>query len=247
MSRGASLLLTVVLLASSLMIVSSSSAQSIPKPSVPEFTLKYADHSHDVPPTTISTFNPYNNKTTDTVQPGYHVQNITIVLTIKNQLFPSNLNGNKTYLFFNVREKGHYGQDWTYLYHDGFDSYPAQSGSEDTAISFPKESSAKFSSGDEIDFQVQAILAYVYMHYLGNTPEQGYDYYSSASEWSNTQTITIPSSQTNSWETWQSELAIGASIMVVLLVSVSLVYWEKRKKRKQSNNASYSKYLNLEP
>ncbi len=139
MSKGAALLLTVVLLASSLMIVSSSYAHSIPKPAVPDFTLKCEDHSHDVPSTTISTFNPYNNKTTYTIQRGYHVKDISIVLAIKNQLFPSNLNGNKTYLFFNVREKGHFGQDWTYLYHGGFDSYPSQSGSEDTVISFPKE------------------------------------------------------------------------------------------------------------
>ncbi len=94
---------------------------------------------------------------------------------------------------------------------------------------------------------MQAILAYGYQHYLGSTPEQIVDYYSSAGEWSNIQTITIPSSPTNLWEAWRSALVIGITIIVVLLVGFSFVYLEKRKERKQSNSASYSKYLNLEP
>jgi len=59
MSKSATLLLITVLVVSSLIIISSASAQSIPKPSVPEFTVASKD------------------------------QNETIIITIKNQPFTS--------------------------------------------------------------------------------------------------------------------------------------------------------------
>ena len=49
MNRCATLLLVAVLILSSLIIVGSAFAQSIPKPSVPEFTVKYIDSSYYVP------------------------------------------------------------------------------------------------------------------------------------------------------------------------------------------------------
>lgn len=50
-------LLLVVSASSSLLIILSADAQSIPKPSVLEFTLTLIDSSYDIPPS--STVNPY--------------------------------------------------------------------------------------------------------------------------------------------------------------------------------------------
>jgi hypothetical protein len=58
----------------------------IPKPSVPEFTLRYIDLSYDVPPTYgIDQFTGKNVIT----QEGYHVDNQSIAFKIKNHPFTS--------------------------------------------------------------------------------------------------------------------------------------------------------------
>jgi hypothetical protein len=193
-SKSLSLLLIVVLLiASSLLIIQFADAQTIPKPSVPEFSLQYADHSYDMPPKTTSTFNPYNNKTTENTIPGYQVQNFTIDLKIRNQPIPSMIDGNKSFLLFNIRLKGYYGTNWVYPYGYGtIDSYPVQSDSDYTVISIP---ATIYNVGDEIDFQMQAILAYGYNHSLTAVyPVYVYDYEAVASsDWSPVQTIAIPS------------------------------------------------------
>jgi hypothetical protein len=188
----------------SLIMVKPATAQTIPKPSIPEFTLKYADHSYDVPSTTTSTFNPYNNQTTITTTPGYHVQKQTIDMTTKNQPIPPTIDGNKSYLLYWIRQKGHYDNstDWIYPYQDAIDAYPRQSNSDYTVISLPTsytttthygENTKYLQAGDEIDFQVRAILAYGYNHSISAVyPVYSYDYESVAtSDWSNTQTLTI--------------------------------------------------------
>ena len=89
------------------------SAQSIPKPSVPEFTVKFVDYSYDVPTTT--SIDPYTGKTV--TNQSYHVENRTIQLEIKNQPFNSYIaNGQNISFYFNVREKGHYEENWTTIY-----------------------------------------------------------------------------------------------------------------------------------
>ena len=65
---------------------------SIPKPSVPEFTLKYVDNSYDVPPKTTTSTDPYTNEITTTTIPGYHVENRTVEAVIKNNVGASYYN-----------------------------------------------------------------------------------------------------------------------------------------------------------
>ena len=77
------LLLVLVLATSSIIIVKPAFAES-PKPSVPEFSLKYIDLSYDVPPT--YGIDQYTGKTVIT-QDGYRVDNRSIQFTIKNQPF----------------------------------------------------------------------------------------------------------------------------------------------------------------
>jgi hypothetical protein len=194
-SKGFAVFIILIMVSSSLSLfmVKPANAQTIPTPSIPEFTVKFVDHSYDVPAKVTSTFNPYNNKTMENTIPGYHVQNFTIDLTIKNQPIPSMINGNKSYLLFYILIKGHYGNDWSNPYSNAIDSYPKQSDSDYTVVSLP---TASYSAGDVIDVQIKALLAYGYLHYIQVAlPDQVYDYYSvTASDWSNTQTITIPAS-----------------------------------------------------
>ena len=97
MRKIATLLVVLILTVSSL-IMAKPACASTPKPSVPEFTLKYVDHSYDVPPT-YST-DPYTGKTVMT-QAGYHVENKSIEVTIKNQPFTNykDASGNNVMLF----------------------------------------------------------------------------------------------------------------------------------------------------
>jgi hypothetical protein len=92
-------------------VQASTDVSGIPKPSVPEFTLKYVDHSYDVPPT--YGIDPYTGKTMLT-QSGYHVQNNSVELIIKNQPYHSyrNENGSLIWLYYLVAIKGHF-ENWT--------------------------------------------------------------------------------------------------------------------------------------
>lgn len=73
-SKVSTSILTIILVASSLLLAPLANAQTTPKPSVPEFTLKYVDNSYDVPSTTTSTTDPYTGKTITTTTPGYRIE-----------------------------------------------------------------------------------------------------------------------------------------------------------------------------
>jgi hypothetical protein len=111
------LLFLVLLAASSLTMVKPTFAQSIPKPSVPEFTIEAISSPYDVPPKTTTITNPYTNQTTTTTTPGYHVENKTTVVKIENQPFtPYTIQQNGANwtinLFYNIHIKGHFSPDW---------------------------------------------------------------------------------------------------------------------------------------
>ena len=169
-------------------------SQSIPTPSVPEFTVKLVDHSYDVPPVTTSTTNPYNNKTTTTTIPSYRIRNVTIDLTIVNQPYPASINGNASFVYYDVQLKGHFGQGWTELF-QYYDNSPVQSNSQYTVISLPDN----YQVGDQIDIQVQAAIGYKIVTYIAHPPEpnvytESVDFQHASSDWSPTQTFTIPAS-----------------------------------------------------
>jgi hypothetical protein len=114
-NKPATLLLIAVLAVSSLIMVSSAVAQSITKPSVPEFTAEYVDRSYDTQPTYGT--DQYTGKTVIT-KPSEHIDNRTIEIPIGNQAFTpfTDENGRKINLFYNVRYKGSFGQEWTSLF-----------------------------------------------------------------------------------------------------------------------------------
>ncbi len=128
-----------------------SSAGDIPVPSVPEFTLKYVDHSYDVPTTTITHKDPYTGNITTETFPGYHVKNFTIDITIKNQAFPATINGEILAMRYHIQTKGHYEQDWTETHAD------TKSTSGYTIVSIHANS---FTPGGTVDVQIKAWLGF---------------------------------------------------------------------------------------
>ena len=120
-SKGFSLLLVVILAVSSLMILPVS-AQSMLKPSIPQFSIQVVDYSYDVP-TKYST-DSYTGK--QITIPGYHVDDIRVEGKIKNQHFtayttpnPNSTNRYDTNLnidfYYNIRYKGHFGNEGEWM------------------------------------------------------------------------------------------------------------------------------------
>jgi hypothetical protein len=197
------LTLAIVLLFTAL--VGSVSAQTIPKPSVPEFTVSFVDLSYDVPTTT--SIDQYTGQTI--THQGYYVENKTLQLTIKNQPFTSYIdNGQNNSFYFNVREKGYFTDNWIELYRPS-DGYPTQTNSEYTIITLgilgdngvSLVTNAKMidvPAGGQIDFQVQALIGAVHRGYNASATNQlemfPWVFDGQTSDWSNTQTLTIPES-----------------------------------------------------
>jgi hypothetical protein len=170
----------------SLIMVKPANAQ-IPTPSVPEFTLKYIDYSYYVPPT--YGIDPYTGQN-KTIQQGYQVNNRTVVFTIKNQPFTpfTDANGHYIVLFYNVSYKGHYGDDWTYYSHDSLtDFFIKQSDSDYTVISFNQ-----IPTTGQVDFRLQALIGYYTETGHPWMDVYEYNFTGQTSDWSNTQTISIP-------------------------------------------------------
>jgi hypothetical protein len=205
--KTSALLLTLTILMSclTLLIVKPVDAQTIPKPSVPEFSLKYVDRSYDIPTTTIATTttDPYNGKTTTTytTKEGYHVGNHTVEFTIKNQPYVKNENASE--LFYNFRFKGNY-QNESYWKTEpppsgNFGIYYQASNGAETVISLSLEQMASdyymttpaIPDGGQIDFQVQALVG----HNVHLDTAVAFD--GERSDWSSLQTVTIPATHTS--------------------------------------------------
>jgi len=190
MRKYVALLLVALLAISSLMMVRLGSSQ-ITKPSTPEFTIQDVAYPYDVP-TTYST-DPYTGQ--NITHPGYHVENKSRVLVIKNQPFtPYVSNGSEVQLYYQVRYKGHFSDndDWYEVYH--LPNYPVQSNSEYTTISpnLNIQSLSASTNGAKIDFQVQALIGSIYL--VEARLYGGANYWTfegEKSDWSSTQTITV--------------------------------------------------------
>ncbi len=222
----ATLLLIVALMASSLIMVKS--ASGIPKPSVPEFTVKYMDNSYSVP-TTYSK-DPYTGE--EIPNPEHIADNRTIEVIIKNQAVSC---------MYNIRVKGHFAENWSeYGIFSPSDGLPYASGSEFTTLSFRSNDgkyyegryTARFyaPTGSQMDFQVMALV--------GDYEEQIYvigRYYrfvGEKSDWSKTQTITIGESASNTTPPLEwKDIAIAVPGVVIAVLVLALVLSRKRSVR----------------
>ena len=206
MNKALTLLLILALVASSLIMLSSVCAQTIPAPSVPEFTVNLIDSSYETQPTT--TIDPYTGQTV--TNPSQHIEARTIEIRIKNVPFtPFEIeNGSNTYtvnFLYNIRFKGHFEEEWHYPYNPNVNSYKGRDSGVETIISYQAEYSSTeglrltpdrggfygtFPPNAEVDFQVQAMIGYIH-HVVVPGPFSADVFEGQTSDWSNTQTLKL--------------------------------------------------------
>jgi len=206
------LMLVTCLVASSLIAhaVAPVFAQAGYKPSVPQFSLKIVSHPYDVAP--IYTTNPYTGETVLATR-GYHVENKTIDVTIKNQFFSSytTSDGHYVNLCYNISIKPHYNDDWQY-YPVMYGQIPLIAAKSDyTVVAFGPNAYTSYDDGvpiatpyyfamslpdsGQLDFRIEALIGY-YTRVQEFWPIPGgpfykYTFFGKSSGWSNIQTITI--------------------------------------------------------
>jgi hypothetical protein len=206
----------VVLIVSGVIVAGIGVSSALQTPSAPEFTVHFVDNSYDVPPKyAVSGYTGQN----EIVEAGYHIQNKSIVVTIKNQLFVSYRNENNSLvsLSYCINVKGHF-KDWNQL--SGVFS-PLSSEKEYTVTyiglssnngsgSYAKlwdDSSSGLDNGGQVDIRVQAVIGYsttIYgtpspLDYLfggDGTPSHHDVFTGEYSSW-HTETLTIPAAGTS--------------------------------------------------
>ena len=235
----------------------STELDSITKPSVPEFTVKFVDSSYTTHPT--YSIDPYTGE--NVTHHGSYVANKTIEVTIRNQPFVPYYDASSSWnisLYYNVRVKGHYEANWTILYLREDMPYlsenvPSKSASEYTVLSYhsyqPNSENTyimggkmmDFPPGSQVDFQVEALAGYIHRVWNPNSTSQldmyPYVFAGEESGWSNTQTLTIslipsPSPEpTPVAEIFPATLFfVAASVGTALAITGLLVYFKKRSK-----------------
>jgi len=218
-------------------MVESTIAQSIPTPSVPQFTIETIYFPYDVLPKTTSSTNPFTNETTTTTVPGYHVENKTTEIKITNQPFTPYQIQDKgaiwtIQLFYNIHIKGHFSQDWGY--------FKLNNGSGDGNL--VQDNNAQFTvvpvdeylpTEGQIDFQVQALTGYQHgFDPVPGAPGELWIITGSASDWSNTQTIIIPATKASPAPTPTVPEIPSIAILLLLPVMLSIVVTLKLKKHR---------------
>ncbi|MDR2720621.1 MAG: hypothetical protein LBC03_07460 [Nitrososphaerota archaeon] len=156
--------------------------QAVPKPSVPQFSVELTNHPYDVPPTTST--HPYTGETTTT--PGYHADNCTINVSMKNQPFKTytDADGTEFNLYYRAEYKGHFEDNW-----QEWGTKIVQSTSGYTVVSHSKN----YPAGYQLDFRVLAIIGYFYnaMPDRPIIPQYAFGW-AETSAYSNIQTFTMP-------------------------------------------------------
>jgi|GEM_PF-1073664 hypothetical protein len=245
MKKTVGIALILILTASSALWIESTNAQSLPTPSVPEFTVKQVDRSYGVKPSPVT--NPFTGEII--TQPDYSVDKLTIEVTIKNQPFtpPISVDWNTTGLHYNVQAKCSY-EDWsTTVYSDSSNKYvvPAST-SESTVVTIDLGSPQGWdiTLGSVVNIRVQAVAGNSYTVWSpggGMVPiGDGFDL-QTASSWSSTQTITVgegtvtpeptttpPQSSTVPTETAPSRMSTSTPSQAVTQTDVAFwLSWEQ--------------------
>ena len=220
MSKLATLILIIVVTVSSLFMVGSAFAQSIPKPSVPEFSVALAENKTIEVTIKNQPFTPYEIQDLD----GHNWA---------------------VNFFYNIRIKGPFTEDWIELYNPS-DGYVRQdSESEYTVRAYTLGENTDTVLGtkmirlpDEgiIDFQVEAMIGYVDREIIIPVPGTGWIFIGETSGWSTTQTLVIGENQSaasplGKYQPSEQEVILGVAITVAVvgLGLGLLIYLIKRK------------------
>jgi hypothetical protein len=188
-----SLCLVAIMVVSTLLLFAKPiDAQTIPKPSVPEFTVRWMNYSYVIPATT--TIDPYSGNVVN--NPSQLRINYSIEVVINNKPTTETLR-------YNIRAKGHFESNWSSPVYS-YEHAPVMSNQSTTSITFTSTSNdgAYRTSGDwtplyapvngQMDFQVQAFVGYYTNNGDASTPLGSSMYFTTVNgEWSSTQTIGI--------------------------------------------------------
>jgi hypothetical protein len=182
------------------------------------------------------------------------VTKISPEVTIKNQPFTryADEDGNIIGLYYNISLKGHFENTWKIF---DFDSIANATNSDWTITQIGFNKLGISWEGGQVDVRMQAQVGY-YVRYLREglasfpTPSYTYFFIGEPSDWSSTQTITVPgtqwrqspsSSSTSNQttepavyetsQTFQSVAIAGTVIAVVVVVSGTLLVYFKKRKR----------------
>ena len=243
MNKTVSLVIALILIAS-MVIVVSSSAQSIPKPSSPGFTVSFVDRSYTAPIISTQTTDPFTGQQSTQTSGGNYVKNQTVDIKITNpQLRSVTLqDGTEGKLYYTIRTKAHFSDIWwdsnvpwtsTKTYEDGnsFGQIFASTSDYTTltlVIGSPNDiimgySDVYIPAGGKEDFQVKASYGYQYTTYAGLYPS-GSEFTSYAdSGWSDTKTLEIPSGNSPVPTSTVPELPIYAIMFLIVAVPIMLL------------------------
>ncbi len=250
------LILTLIIAISflALLIVKHANAQSIPIPSVPEFTASLVGPSY-----VVNTTYSLDQDTGEIVpQLGYTNPYSFLNITIKNQPyspFVNPANGLTLRLMYNVRLKPHNETDsWTEVFNPWNDGYVVQSNSYYTNISLSiqgqPDSPLGPITGIQADIQVEALIGVVTGHLAlptnGGFPSVSPVFNGTESGWSKTQTIDVPANillttTLNPPATYYPSdsfllITIAISLIVIsILLAVIIALLLLLRKRKTSN------------
>lgn len=184
-NRAWALILIAVIAISCLGILSvkPSKAQTIPKPSVPEFTLSFEGPSFQR--NTTYQLDPNNGQVVADL--GFINQYTSVVITIKNQPFDSSYG--KLYYGIQVKNQNT-GNQWQNVTYDS--PYPEQSSDSDTTIlrlNIQGQWSLPSIAGYKTDIRVQALLGdfyYGHVSFIG-----GWMFSGQVSDWSNARAVEV--------------------------------------------------------
>lgn len=235
MQKLYSIITILILIILILTTIQSTSALSTPKPSAPEFILQYKDYSYDVAPKTSTTTDPFTGKQTTTTINGYHEDNRTIILKIKNQPIPQTDEATSLGLYYYVRFKGHYENNensWKYLPKELKYGYgPASNCAEEvwyyTLTNLASEYQLYFSDNSEVDFQVQALFGNQTL--LTGGLGGHWVFTGESGEWSNTQTVTISAPTSAAPTPSIPELPVIVVLPLFLTILLILLIQSKRR------------------
>jgi hypothetical protein len=203
MSKLATQLLIAILVLSSLVMCGSAraDAQTIPTPSVPEFTVRLVNNSCATQPTTTATIDPYTGKQSNVTIPSQYVKDEYIEVQIKNQAFTlytinyHNIDNRTVNLYFHVVSKGSFSEDWSVV--DDSTTQIENYTSQYTTIKLYTQQNIP--SPAQLDFKAQAIIGYLVNQFEPeepvpppNFPRINFVINGTTSDWSKPQTLTIP-------------------------------------------------------
>jgi hypothetical protein len=224
MRKIISLLCILALVVSTSVLVQTVASQSITKPSVPEFTVKYVDYSYYVEP--VYGVDEYSGQTVKTGG-GFTYQNKSIEVSIKTQPFVVyTSDGQNIDLYYQIQYKGHFSEQWhTYSVARSLDSATVVLfGIDWGSSSGPTMVFGGLSAGEQVDFQVQAIAGYYTQ--ADNQPMMrgpNYDvFHGESSGWSTTQTFTMPGTPSPTVPEFPTTAMLPLFVTIPLIVTLFL-------------------------